>query len=104
MHFAKVLKGVRLETTGQVIKERLNNPDGKPSCVSSVSSFSAAPQMPGRCPFRSALEGKAPDIQEMGWYQIHGTVDFEQINGQRIAIIRADQLDQVPEPDQQIAY
>ena len=101
--FAKVLKGVRLETTGQVIKERLNNPEGNRLRVFRLFvQCCAADARPMSVPIR--FEGKAPDIKEMGWYQIHGTVDFEEINGQRIALIRADQLDQVPEPDQQVAY
>ncbi len=101
--FSKVLKGVRVETTGQVVKERLNNPEGNRLRVFRLFvQCCAADARPMSVPIR--FEGKAPDIKEMSWYQIHGTVDFEEVNGQRIAIIRADHLDQVSEPDQQLAY
>ena len=101
--FSKVLKGVRVETTGQVVKERLNNPQGNRLRVFRLFvQCCAADARPMSVPVRFA--NRAPDIKEMSWYQIHGEVDFEEVNGQRIAIIRADQLDQVAEPDQQLAY
>ena len=101
--FTKVLRGAPVETVGQIVKERINNPDGNRLRVFRLFvQCCAADARPMSVPVR--FRGKAPEVREMGWYAIHGSIDFEDQNGQRIAIVRAEDLESVPEPEQQLSY
>ncbi|MDG2124076.1 MAG: hypothetical protein P8J87_10285, partial [Verrucomicrobiales bacterium] len=98
-----VLKGLPVETIGQVLPDTMNDPLGRKlkvfrlfvqCCAADARPLSVTADFPQ----------KAPPFKEMGWYKVKGTMDFVKKKGLTAPVIRGLELEEVPEPEDRMLY
>ena len=99
----KVITGQTIETTAQVLPEKVNNEDGKRLRVfRMLVQCCAADARPFSVPVE--FEEKAPELKEMTWVKLVGTMDYRQENGQTVPLIKAIKIEETTEPDSSLMY
>lgn len=99
----KVITGQTIETTAQVLPEKVNNEDGRRLRVfRMLVQCCAADARPFSVPVE--FEQKAPDLKEMTWVKLVGTMDYRQENGQTVPLIKAIKIEETTEPDSSLMY
>ncbi len=94
-----VVDGLPVETMGQVMPEKVRNPDGTRLRVFRLMmNCCIADARPVSVPvdFGTSL----PDYKEMGWYKIHGTMSYEKWDEYTIPVIRATRMEPTEAPEQ----
>lgn len=99
----KVITGQMIETTAQVLPEKVNNEDGKRLRIfRMLVQCCAADARPFSVPVE--FEEKAPDLKEMTWVKLVGKMEYRQENGQTVPLIKATKIEETTEPDSSLMY
>lgn len=99
----KVITGQMIETTAQVLPEKVNNEDGKRLRIfRMLVQCCAADARPFSVPVE--FEDKAPDLKEMTWVKLVGKMEYRQENGQTVPLIKATKIEETTEPDSSLMY
>ncbi len=99
-----VLKDVKVETVGQVIRDRRSRADGgqrlivfrlfMECCAADARPLSVAVEFP---------DGVVPEFKDMGWYRIVGTMKYPKEGGVTVAAMVAESMVEVPTPRDRMA-
>lgn len=99
----KVLTGQMIETTAQVLPEKVNNTDGKRLRVFRLLvQCCAADARPFSVPVE--FKEKAPEFKEMAWVKLVGKMNYKQEGGQTVPLIEATKIEETTEPDSSMLY
>ncbi len=94
-----VVNGLPVVTLGQVMPEKIRNPDGTRLRVFRLMmNCCVADARPVSIPVEF-VDG-LPDYKEMGWYKIHGTMSYEKWDEFDIPVLQATRMEPTEEPDQ----
>ncbi|MDB6069862.1 MAG: hypothetical protein JWL81_1033 [Verrucomicrobiales bacterium] len=85
--YAKVMKGQGVETLGQIVKDTTGTEPGRWRVFILQMTCCAADARPISLPV--VFETEVPNLQEMGWFKLKGTIDYVQERGIPVAILRA---------------
>lgn len=94
-----VVDGLPVETMGQMMPEKIRNPDGtRVRVFRLMMNCCIADARPVSIPvdFGETL----PEYKEMGWYKIHGTMSYEKWDEFDIPVLRATSIEPTQEPAQ----
>lgn len=98
-----VLKGQPIETTAQVLPEKVNNADGKRLRIfRMLVQCCAADARPYSVPVE--FTDKAPTIKDMTWVKLVGKMGYVQENGQTVPIVYATEFKETTAPDNAMLY
>ena len=98
-----VLTGQSVETTAQVLPEKVNNADGKRLRVfRMLVQCCAADARPYSVPVEFAE--KAPVMKDMTWVKVIGKMGYRQEGGQTVPIIEAKSITETTAPDNSMLY
>lgn len=98
-----VLAGQPVETTAQVLPEKVNNADGKRLRVFRLLvQCCASDARPYSVPVEFAE--KAPVLKEMSWVKVVGKMAYRQEGGQTVPLIEATSLKETSAPDNAMLY
>lgn len=98
-----VLAGQMVETTAQVLPEKVNNADGKRLRIFRLLvQCCAADARPYSVPVEFAE--KAPALKDMTWVKIVGKMAYKQENGQTVPMIQASSIAETTSPDNAMLY
>lgn len=98
-----VLKGQPVITTAQVLPEKVNNADGKRLRIFRLLvQCCAADARPYSIPVQ--FDDKAPELKEMSWVELHGTMDYVTENGQVVPLMRATAHKEATAPTDAMLY
>lgn len=99
----KVLAGQPIETTAQVMQEKIDNPDGRRLRLFQLYiECCAADARPISVPIE--FKDKAPAIKDNGWAKITGTINYYEQDGEIIPLITVKSMEEAPEPKQDLLY
>ncbi|MEM7602195.1 MAG: hypothetical protein AAF357_12360, partial [Verrucomicrobiota bacterium] len=99
----KVMEGIPVETTAQLMEESLNNPEGtRLKAFRLYIECCAADARPLSIPIE--FGAAPPDYAEMGWYKVFGEVHFSRENGEIVPLINVKTIEQTVEPDQGLMF
>jgi uncharacterized repeat protein (TIGR03943 family) len=99
----KVLKGQPIETTAQVLPEKINNESGRRLRIfRMLVQCCAADARPYSIPVE--FEGKAPEFKEMTWVKISGVMAYEKDGDQIIPLVKATNIEETTAPDNTMLY
>ena len=94
-----VVKGLPVETMGQVMPEKTRNPDNnRVRIFRLMMNCCIADARPVSIPVQ--FDGSIPKYKEMGWYKIHGTMEYEQWDEFTIPVLHAKFIEQTEAPPQ----
>jgi len=98
-----VLAGQSIETTAQVLPEKVNNADGKRLRIfRMLVQCCAADARPYSVPVE--FTDKAPTIKDMTWIKLVGKMGYVQENGQTVPIVYASEYKETTAPDNAMLY
>jgi hypothetical protein len=98
-----VLAGQQIETTAQVLPEKVNNADGKRLRIFRLLvQCCAADARPYSVPVE--FKDKAPTIKDMTWVKLVGKMGYVQENGQTVPIVYASDFKETTAPDNAMLY
>ena len=98
-----VLAGQLIETTAQVLPEKVNNADGKRLRIfRMLVQCCAADARPYSVPVE--FTDKAPTIKDMTWIKLVGKMGYVQENGQTVPIVYASEYKETTAPDNAMLY
>lgn len=98
-----VLAGQSIETTAQVLPEKVNNTDGKRLRIfRMLVQCCAADARPYSVPVE--FTDKAPTIKDMTWIKLVGKMGYVQENGQTVPIVYASEYKETTAPDNAMLY
>ncbi len=98
-----VLVGQSVETTAQVLPEKVNNAEGKRLRVFRLLvQCCASDARPYSIPVEFAE--KAPVLKEMSWIKVVGKMAYRQEGGQTVPIIEATSLKETTAPENSMLY
>ncbi len=98
-----VLAGQLIETTAQVLPEKVNNTDGKRLRIfRMLVQCCAADARPYSVPVE--FTDKAPTIKDMTWIKLVGKMGYVQENGQTVPIVYASEYKETTAPDNAMLY
>lgn len=98
-----VLAGQSVETTAQVLPEKVNNADGKRLRIFRLLvQCCAADARPYSVPVQFA--DKAPELKDMTWVKIVGKMSYAQENGQTVPIVLATTIKETTAPENAMLY
>jgi uncharacterized membrane protein YcgQ (UPF0703/DUF1980 family) len=98
-----VITGQPVETTAQVLPEKVNNADGKRLRIFRLLvQCCAADARPYSVPVEFA--DKAPPIKDMTWVKIVGTMAYAQENGQTVPLVKAISITETTAPENSMLY
>ncbi|HEY1082976.1 MAG TPA: hypothetical protein VGE29_11965 [Prosthecobacter sp.] len=99
----KVINGQPIETTAQVLPEKVNNASGhRLRIFRMLVQCCAADARPYSVPVDFGK--KAPDFKEMTWVKISGMMSYEKDGDQTIPVIRATNIEETTAPDNSMIY
>lgn len=99
----KVLAGQPVETTAQVMPEKLDNPEGKRLRLFQLYvECCAADARPISVPIEFAEQ--APPIKENGWAKVTGVISYYEEDGEVIPLITVNTMEEAVEPKQELLY
>jgi len=94
-----VVKGLPVETMGQVMPETMHNSEGKRIRIFRLMmNCCIADARPVSIPVEFSAD--VPSYKEMGWYKIHGVMDYEQWDEFTIPVLKANKMIPTEEPPQ----
>tara|TARA_Y100001960_G_C14768853_1_gene878645 strand:- start:3145 stop:3816 length:672 start_codon:yes stop_codon:yes gene_type:complete len=94
-----VVKGLPVETMGQVMPETMRNSEGKRIRIFRLMmNCCIADARPVSIPVE--FSDNVPSYKEMGWYKIHGVMDYEQWDEFTIPVLKANRMIPTEEPPQ----
>ena len=94
-----VVKGLPIETVGQVMPEKMRNSENKRVRVFRLMmNCCIADARPVSIPVQ--FDESIPQYKEMGWYKIHGTMAYEKWDEFTIPVLHAKVMEQTEEPPQ----
>ena len=92
-----VVKGLPVETMGQVMPETMRNSDGKRIRIFRLMmNCCIADARPVSIPVEFSED--VPSYKEMGWYKIHGVMDYEKWDEFTIPVLKAQKMVPTEEP------
>ncbi|MBL9151308.1 MAG: hypothetical protein JNK37_02430 [Verrucomicrobiales bacterium] len=99
----KVMEGIRVETTAQVMEETLNNPKGtRLKLFRLFVECCAADARPLSVPIDF---GKAPPTyEEMGWVKVTGKIHYAEEEGNIVPLILVETMEATAEPTDMMLY
>jgi hypothetical protein len=98
-----VLKGQPVETTAQVLPEKVNNEAGKRLRIFRLQvQCCAADARPFSIP--AEFEDKAPDIADMTWVKIHGVMDYQKEGDQVVPVLKVTSYTETSAPENTMLY
>ncbi|MFZ4595016.1 MAG: hypothetical protein ACOYOF_12225 [Verrucomicrobiaceae bacterium] len=98
-----VLSGQSVETTAQVMPEKVNNEDGKRlRILRMLVQCCAADARPYSVPVEFAQ--KAPTFKDMAWVKVTGIMGYKQEGGQLVPVIQAKEIKETTAPDNAMLY
>lgn len=99
----RVLKGLPVETVGQVMDEEINNADGTRLRIFRLFiECCAADARPLSIP---AEFGKAaPEYQEMGWVKIIGTMNYVSEDGMTVPVLEVKTMEPTEPPEDEMIF
>ena len=99
----KVLTGQSVETIAQILPEKVNNDDGhRLRIFRMLVQCCAADARPYSIPLDFGK--KAPDLKEMSWVKVIGTMTYKQEGGQTVPVLEAKSIEETTAPDQSMIY
>jgi uncharacterized membrane protein YcgQ (UPF0703/DUF1980 family) len=98
-----VLAGQSVETTAQVMPEKVNNEDGKRlRILRMLVQCCAADARPYSVPVE--FTEKAPTFKDMTWVKVVGIMGYKQEGGQLVPVIQAKDIKETTAPDNAMLY
>ena len=98
-----VLAGQSVETTAQVMPEKVNNEDGKRlRILRMLVQCCAADARPYSVPVE--FSEKAPTFKDMTWVKVIGIMGYKQEGGQLVPVIQAKDIKETTAPDNAMLY
>lgn len=98
-----VMDGLPVETTGQVMPEKVNNPDGtRLRLFRLFIECCAADARPLGLPLEFGK--KAPDLPEMSWVKVIGKMEYVQENDATVAVIRVESIVKTEAPPEKMMF
>jgi uncharacterized membrane protein YcgQ (UPF0703/DUF1980 family) len=92
-----VVKGLPVETMGQVMPETMRNSEGKRIRIFRLMmNCCIADARPVSIPVEFSED--VPSYKEMGWYKIHGVMDYEKWDEFTIPVLKAQKMVPTEEP------
>lgn len=99
----KVLAGQMVETTAQVLPEKVNNENGHRLRIFRMQvQCCAADARPFSVPVDFGK--KAPDLKEMSWVKVVGKMSYKKEGEQTVPIIEATKVEETTAPDNAMIY
>ncbi|MBE7498563.1 MAG: hypothetical protein HS117_26795 [Verrucomicrobiaceae bacterium] len=99
----KVLTGQMVETTAQVLPEKVNNPDGhRMRIFRMLVQCCAADARPFSVPIDFGK--KAPDFKDMTWVKVTGKVSYKKEGDQTVPLIEVSKVEETTAPDNAMIY
>ncbi len=99
----RVITGQPIETTAQVLPEKVNNAEGhRLRIFRMLVQCCAADARPYSVPVDFGK--KAPDFKEMTWVKISGIMSYEKDGDQTIPVIKATHIEETTAPDNTMIY
>lgn len=99
----RVITGQAIETTAQVLPEKVNNADGRRLRIfRMLVQCCAADARPYSIPVE--FDEKAPDLKEMSWVKISGIMAYEKEGDQTIPVIKVSNWEETAAPDNTMIY
>ncbi len=99
----KVLAGQMVETTAQVLPEKVNNENGHRLRIFRMQvQCCAADARPFSVPVDFGK--KAPDLKEMSWVKVVGKMSYKKEGEQTVPIIEATNVEETTAPDNAMIY
>jgi len=94
-----VVKGLPVETMGQVMPEKTRNPDNnRVRIFRLMMNCCIADARPVSIPVQ--FDESIPQYKEMGWYKIHGSMAYEQWDEFTIPVLHAKVMEKTEAPPQ----
>ncbi len=98
-----VLAGQSIETTAQVLPEKVNNADGKRLRIFRLLvQCCAADARPYSVPVE--FTEKAPTFKDMSWVKVVGKMTYKHENGQTVPVVLATSIKESAAPDNAMLY
>lgn len=99
----KVITGQAIETTAQVLPEKVNNADGhRLRIFRMLVQCCAADARPYSIPVDFGK--KAPEFKDMTWVKVHGTLSYQKEGDQTVPVIHASKIEETAAPDNAMIY
>ncbi len=99
----KVLTGQMVETTAQVLPEKVNNPDGhRLRIFRMLVQCCAADARPFSVPIDFGK--KAPEYKDMTWIKVTGKVSYKKEGDQTVPLIEVSKVEETTAPDNAMIY
>ncbi|TDU73087.1 uncharacterized membrane protein YcgQ (UPF0703/DUF1980 family) [Prosthecobacter fusiformis] len=99
----RVITGQAIETTAQILPEKVNNADGhRLRIFRMLVQCCAADARPYSVPVD--FGEKAPDLKEMTWVKISGTMSYEKEGDQTVPVIKVTGVEETTAPDNTMIY
>ena len=99
----KVLTGQMVETTAQVLPEKVNNADGhRMRIFRMLVQCCAADARPFSVPIDFGK--KAPDFKDMTWVKVTGKVSYKKEGDQTVPLIEVTKVEETTAPDNAMIY
>lgn len=99
----KVITGQSIETTAQVLPEKVNNADGhRLRIFRMLVQCCAADARPYSIPVDFGK--KAPEFKDMTWVKVHGTLSYQKEGDQTVPVIHASKIEETAAPDNAMIY
>jgi hypothetical protein len=103
MEVQKVLAGQPVITTAQVLPEKVNNDEGKRMRIFRLMvQCCAADAKPYSVPIE--FSDKAPDLKDMSWVEIHGSMDYRKENDQTVPLLKVTSWKEATAPTDTMLY
>lgn len=99
----RVINGQPVETTAQILPEKVNNAHGhRVRIFRMLVQCCAADARPYSVPVDFGK--KAPEFKDMTWVKISGTMTYEKDGDQTIPVIKATSIEETPAPENTMIY
>jgi len=99
----KVITGQSVETTAQVLPEKVNNAEGRRLRIfRMLVQCCAADARPYSVPVE--FGEKAPEFKDMTWVKVSGTMSYEKSGDQTIPVIKDAKIEETTAPDNAMIY
>jgi len=99
----KVLTGQMVETTAQVLPEKVNNPEGhRLRIFRMLVQCCAADARPFSVPIDFGK--KAPEYKDMTWIKVTGKVSYKKEGDQTVPLIEVSKVEETTAPDNAMIY
>lgn len=99
----KVITGQAIETTAQILPEKVNNANGhRLRIFRMLVQCCAADARPYSIPID--FGEKAPDYKDMTWVKISGTMSYEKEGDQTVPVVKVTKIEETTAPENTMIY